>query len=590
MATYCDPSGYTTVSWTIEATPVNGTLDKLPDLTDVCEGTSVSASLTPGSGGSGIDVLEYSTNGGTTWVAYTSGTSISTTGLTSVQIRTRRNASYCTPLDYTTVSWNVLTPTVTAPGNITVVYGCIPDAMSVTATGLGTLTYQWFKTTTALDNVNGIAIPGETQPTYVPAYTNVGSYYYYVVVTDECTSVASAVATLTVTAAPANPAGNLYYTGPIFAFTANPSSSTASVMLSAVIKNPLPCDGGDIRTAFITFTLDGKPIPSAQNLPVSFVDPDKPYLGGTAAALVQLNVAGSSQIFEIGVVISGNYTASPAVAPGYITVMQPSAGGTIGGGVDLCGGNVVGLIKGEDAYVHFEVKYSETGKNIRNPKGRVEMTVWSYYDQFGILTNELKTYIIRSNAISSLGINYPDALFTAKANVSILNSDATLTPIEGNCTMILEITDNDPGLLGITIYRSKSKGGIWFSNNWHETENKTVPIEVCDGDLQVAGASNMQQLMSASIGDGLAQSGMRVYPNPFSSKVFFEFTPATMAEARLEIFDIRGAKLATLFNNSVEAGQMYRIDYVPTNVPSGMLMYRLTIGGEVTHGKILYQR
>ncbi len=110
LATYCSNSGYTTVSWTVEKTPAAGSLTKSPDMATVCEGTSVSAVLIPGTGGNGYDETEYRTHDGTdwaNWASYTSGTNISTTGKTGIEIRTRRLASYCSSSDYTTVSWSV---------------------------------------------------------------------------------------------------------------------------------------------------------------------------------------------------------------------------------------------------------------------------------------------------------------------------------------------------------------------------------------------------------------------------------------------------------------------------------------------------
>ncbi len=76
---------------------------------EVCENTNVSASLTPGSGGNSTDETEYRTFNGTwsVWLTYVSGTDISTTGLSSVEIRTRRLADQCDASDYVTVSWNV---------------------------------------------------------------------------------------------------------------------------------------------------------------------------------------------------------------------------------------------------------------------------------------------------------------------------------------------------------------------------------------------------------------------------------------------------------------------------------------------------
>ncbi len=94
----------------VESTPGAGTLTKSPNETSVCAETDVSATLTAGSGGNGTDELEYRTNDGTdwtSWATYNSGTDISTTGLTEVQIRTRRRADYCDDSDYNTVSWTV---------------------------------------------------------------------------------------------------------------------------------------------------------------------------------------------------------------------------------------------------------------------------------------------------------------------------------------------------------------------------------------------------------------------------------------------------------------------------------------------------
>lgn len=74
--------------------PINPTLNtKSPNQNTVCSGTNVSALINSGSDGLGcVDIIEYSTNG-TTWVAYTSGTSISTTNLLEgsyVRIRSKR--------------------------------------------------------------------------------------------------------------------------------------------------------------------------------------------------------------------------------------------------------------------------------------------------------------------------------------------------------------------------------------------------------------------------------------------------------------------------------------------------------------------
>ena len=85
-------------------------------------------------------------------------------------------------------------------------------SLSVTAgsTDGGTLKYQWYKNTTN-SNTGGVAISGETTPVYEAPTNVVGTYYYYVVVTNEIANngdggqktatATSAVATVTVSVA-----------------------------------------------------------------------------------------------------------------------------------------------------------------------------------------------------------------------------------------------------------------------------------------------------------------------------------------------------------------------------------------------------
>jgi hypothetical protein len=81
----------------------------------LCVGGTVSATFSGGSGGAGTitDTYEYTTNGGTNWNTYTSGSAITATaamlGTNTIQIRTRRTATGtgCDNSSYNTVSFSV---------------------------------------------------------------------------------------------------------------------------------------------------------------------------------------------------------------------------------------------------------------------------------------------------------------------------------------------------------------------------------------------------------------------------------------------------------------------------------------------------
>jgi hypothetical protein len=67
--------------------------------------------------------------------------------------------------------------------------------LSVTASGTGTLTYQWYRGTSG---TTSNPISGATSPSYNTGRLNKGTYRYWVRVTGSCGVVNSATATITV--------------------------------------------------------------------------------------------------------------------------------------------------------------------------------------------------------------------------------------------------------------------------------------------------------------------------------------------------------------------------------------------------------
>ncbi|MFC6268944.1 Ig-like domain-containing protein [Frigoriflavimonas asaccharolytica] len=74
----------------------------------------------------------------------------------------------------------------------------IPVNLSVTASGTGTLSYQWYSNTINTAT-GGMLISGATTATYTPSTSAVGTKYYYSIVSGTCGSVTSTVSTVIVT-------------------------------------------------------------------------------------------------------------------------------------------------------------------------------------------------------------------------------------------------------------------------------------------------------------------------------------------------------------------------------------------------------
>ena len=111
-------SNWNTAMWTVVAQPTAPTLNvKTPNLTTVCSGVNVNATVNAGTGGSGCsDLIEYSINNGSSWNTYASGQNISTIGATTILIRASRGnctaGSGCTSSGYVQLaSWTVSTVT-----------------------------------------------------------------------------------------------------------------------------------------------------------------------------------------------------------------------------------------------------------------------------------------------------------------------------------------------------------------------------------------------------------------------------------------------------------------------------------------------
>jgi uncharacterized protein (UPF0248 family) len=110
----CNATAYNLLQWSVVPQPVAPALTpNVVNGSTVCSGQSVSATFIAGSGGLGsTDLVQFSTNGGSTWTTYASGTPINTTSLSGtdiVQIRSQRSAGTGTTCNAATIlmTWTV---------------------------------------------------------------------------------------------------------------------------------------------------------------------------------------------------------------------------------------------------------------------------------------------------------------------------------------------------------------------------------------------------------------------------------------------------------------------------------------------------
>lgn len=397
-----------------------------------------------------------------------------------------------------------------------------------------------------------------------------------------------------------------FYTGTIIAWTTSSNSGTGKVTLAAMLKDTNLPDG-DVRGANVTFCyVNGStltPITGAANLPVNLISQTDKTVGA-ASALVQLDISkADAGSFLIAVMVTGAYRNNPysEEAQALITVARPVAGGAIVGGGTLVNSNSEGQIKGaagKTTGFEFDMKYN---KKKTNAQGKMTIQIRSWNKPDGTPDQTLHNYIVTSNAINLLVIGPNEALagnqaiFDAKANLAEMLEDGTIKGIDGNSPLNVTMTDggNNPEDNRIKITYYKSSGGIWFSSNISMEQTLASGDIVVAGDGSKAGDSEPDKgkkfaTASTVTGPEVQPPLFRLYPNPFSGELHFEFVAETASHTRIDLYDVAGRLVKTIFNQPVKAGVMYRAEFKPEGTASRFYIYRITSGDAVRTGKVIH--
>jgi uncharacterized protein YjbI with pentapeptide repeats len=257
--------------------------------------------------------------------------------------------------------------------------------------------------------------------------------------------------------------GGLYYTVP---------SGSATVTLSAVVTDADDGSRGDIRSAKVTFLVNGSPATGCSNLSVGLVSLGD---GTVGSATCNTALAISAVPYTIGIRVNGYYDRT-AGADAVLTVAQATSN-TISGGGYLVLQKSAGLkagAPGSKANFGFNVKYNKSGTN---PQGNMNI----------IVRSGGRVYQIKSNSITSFSANTTTrtATFNSKANIQDVTDPLNPISVDSNGSLQVTMTDkNDSGstdTIAITLWNKS--GGLWFSSNWSGT--KTVEQVVGGGNVVV---------------------------------------------------------------------------------------------------------
>ena len=128
---------------------------------------------------------------------------------------------------------------------------------------------------------------------------------------------------------------------------------------------------------------------------------------------------------------------------------------------------------------------------------------------------------------------------------------------------------------------------IVYDNNIDGDNNDDPATEISGGSITIHSSDKK----SAEIMETVAEySGLKVYPNPFSNKLRFEFISPEDTHARIDLFDATGRKVRTLFDSPAKGGVYYTVEFKPTSEISGMYFYRMTLGETIYNDVVISKK
>ncbi len=157
----------------------------------------------------------------------------------------------------------------------------------------------------------------------------------------------------------------------------------------------------------------------------------------------------------------------------------------------------------------------------------------------------------------------------------------------------LAITDNDQLLVsakGMTVLQLLNVDGSAGDMDFNLMLDG-APYTLRDGDL-ASGCGSFASDEEPPVNGLEAEVDIQLtsYPNPTTGTSQVQFTTATTGRTVLEVFDLNGRNVATLFDAQAQKDQPYRMDFNGTELPNGVYIYRLRTGGEMVIHKFMIAR
>ena len=99
--------------------------------------------------------------------------------------------------------------------------------------------------------------------------------------------------------------------------------------------------------------------------------------------------------------------------------------------------------------------------------------------------------------------------------------------------------------------------------------------------------SNVTNTSPAVSNQAITKLAVSTYPNPFTDKVKFSIVSPVSGKASLDIYNVMGQKLKTIYQGYLFAGRQQVIEYNTSSIYKSTLIYILKVGDKQVNGKVV---
>lgn len=279
---------------------------------------------------------------------------------------------------------------------------------------------------------------------------------------------------------------------------------------------------------------------------------------------------------------SGHLTVNPSPSQPVVSVTDPTC--------SVANGTVTVTAPLDDADKGINYEYSNNGGAFQDDVNFNVAAGGSYSivarDKTTLCTSTAKTGTIGTSVAT------PDATAVITQQVDCSHSKGKVK--------IVQASEGNPEYDN-TIYEFSNDGTHFGSNPEFEfvagggynltvrriSDPSCTASATCAGESsEPVSAARLGTVYEAQVELG-TQTSVIAAPNPFSDKIRFSLKSAVSGKGTLELYNMLGQKIKTLYQGQVNAGQVQTIEY---NVPGNQranLIYVFTVGGQRTSGKLI---